>query len=157
MKTGRLLLGRPFDAMTNMLQKMFDRLAAVQTLTFASQSLAGSQMAWNCTGAGETEVVREDNLLTFRDRFRLDTGRVCRDEKQWRLLSGSLEFFHYRNRAFERIFTFRERGGIIEAEQPYACMPDDYFGMLRSDSASVGLTIKIVGTRKNEIIRYVYR
>ncbi|WP_123805666.1 hypothetical protein [Neisseria chenwenguii] len=141
----------------NMLEKIFERLASVQTLAFASQSLSGSKMDWNCTGEGETEVVRAGNLLTFRDRFRLDTGRVCRDEKQWRLFSDGLEFFHYRNQVFERIFTFRECGGGIEAEQPYACMPDDYFGELFSDGTSVTLTIKIVGTRKNEVIRYVYR
>ncbi|MCP1772277.1 hypothetical protein J2T38_001100 [Neisseria perflava] len=139
------------------LTRMFARLQQVSTLDFQAQSLDGSQMAWNHQARGDTQTVFSDGILTFRDRFRLDNGRLCRDEKQWRLEDGGLAFYHYRHQAFEQIFLFRIQDNAIRADKPYACMPDDYFGTLTWRDNAVVLTIEIRGTRKNEVIRYTYR
>ncbi|WP_416192099.1 DUF6314 family protein [Neisseria sp. CCUG12390] len=139
------------------LPDIFQKLARVKILHFESQSLDGSQMDWNCSGTGETSVEQNGSLLTFRDRFRLDNGRLCRDDKQWLLEDGGLTFFHYREQAFRRIFTFCEQGGDIVCTQPYLCAPDCYSGGLAFDGDGIMLTIRIQGKRKNEVIRYVYR
>lgn len=139
------------------LSDIFQKLSRIETLFFESSSLNGSQMGWNCSGRGETSVGKSGMLLTFRDRFRLDNGRICRDDKQWLLEEGGLAFFHYREQRFQRIFTFQEHGGAIICRQPYLCAPDCYFGTLAADSMQTVLTIRIKGTRKNEVIRYVYR
>ncbi|QEY24229.1 hypothetical protein [Neisseria animalis] len=136
---------------------VFQRLRRVSRLCFESRSLAGSKMDWNCCGNGETLTGFADGVLTFSDRFRLDNGRICRDEKQWRQEEGGLAFYHYREQRFQRIFLFRETENGLLAEQPYACMPDDYFGSLTVCGGAVVLTIRIVGSRKNELIRYEYR
>lgn len=139
------------------LSDIFQKLACIKTLYFESQSLDGSQMDWNCSGSGETSVEQSGSLLTFRDRFHLDNGRLCRDDKQWLLENGGLAFFHYREQAFRWIFTFHEQDGGIVCTQPYFCAPDCYSGVLSADGAEVVLTIEIKGRRKNEVIRYVYR
>ena len=143
--------------MTHTLNDLFQRLSQVHTLQFESRSLNGSKMDWNCSGAGHTEAVLSDSLLTFHDHFRLDNGRPCHDKKQWQLADGALIFAHYRNQIFEPIFTFRAADGVMVADRPYACIPDDYFGELAWHGDDIIFTIKIIGSRKNELIRYVYR
>lgn len=139
------------------MNSIFKRLERISALRFESQSLAGSKMDWNCTGIGETSVAHEVNLLTFSDRFRLDNGRICRDEKQWQLEGNALIFLHNRQQAFERIFTFRMKNGTICAEMPYSCPPDLYSGALEILPDCIILSIQIQGALKNEIVRYIYR
>ncbi|STZ75456.1 hypothetical protein [Bergeriella denitrificans] len=136
--------------------EMFQRLRGVTRLRFESCSLPGSQMGWNCSGRGRTDTDFSDGILTFSDRFSLDNGRACRDDKQWRPEEGGLGFYRLRHQVFERIFLFRPVDGKLAAERPYLCAPDDYDGSLEWQGSGIVLRIAIRGRRKNEQIRYFY-
>lgn len=136
---------------------LFHRMCRIRQLAFSSQSGVGSQMGWNHHGAGTTEVSVQHNDIYFDDAFVLDNQRPCRDKKRWRFVADGIEFHHFREQRYTKIFAFMGKDGQFQSLSSYSCPPDNYNGHLLVRSDAIVLTIAIAGARKNEQITYVYR
>ena len=129
----------------------------VDKLVFMSSSMGNSEMDWNYCGTGKTSVICEDNKIFFLDRITIDDRLSYEDKKMWILNDNDvLEFWHYRNNEYEKIFTFSkwEPNTLIAGE--YICGDDVYMGRVEADNSDIIFIIEIKSKKKNELIKYKY-
>ena len=129
----------------------------VDKLVFMSSSMGNSEMDWNYSGTGKTSVICEDNKIFFLDRITIDDRLSYEDKKMWILNDNDvLEFWHYRNNEYEKIFTFSkwEPNTLIDGE--YICGDDVYMGRVEADNSDIIFIIEIKSKKKNELIKYKY-
>ena len=136
---------------------LFRKMQRVRQLFFRCQSGHGSRMDWNHHGSGHTTITVEGTDIYFDDAFVLDNQRPCHDKKRWRFVENGVEFHHFREQQYSKIFEFVWQNGQLIALAPYGCPPDTYSGNLLLRDDSIVFTIAIQGTRKDEQIEYVYR
>ncbi len=136
--------------------ELFHRMRLVRQLSFRCQSGSGSLMGWNHHGTGSTAVTVRQNDMDFDDSFVLDNQRSCHDKKRWRFVENGVEFHHFREQHYTRIFEFAWQNGQLVALAPYGCPPDHYHGSLLLRDDGIVFTIAIQGARKNEHIEYRY-
>ena len=67
-----------------------------------------------------------------------------------------IEFYRYRNGEYEKIFEFYLKNEEFVVKKDYWCSPDLYFGNIRIIRDKICFSVKIEGTRKNELLEYVY-
>lgn len=129
---------------------------SVNTLLFTSSSLYGSKMNWNYNGNGKTIVNCDINKIYFLDRITLDNKLSYEDKKMWVYNDKELEFWHYRNNSYEKIFTFYKDNANILLTKEYVCGNDIYMGKLEINEADITFMMEIKSDKKNELIKYRY-
>ena len=85
---------------------LFRKMQRVRQLFFRCQSGHGSRMDWNHHGSGHTTITVEGNDIYFDDAFVLDNQRPCLDKKRWRFVEYGVEFHHFREQQYSKIFEF---------------------------------------------------
>ena len=93
--------------------KIFEK---IKEFSFSSRSLENSEMNWNYTGTGKTKIVSkitsDKNEFYFFDRIFIensyvkDNNLILKDRKLWCINGNSIEFYHFRNGVYEKIFKF---------------------------------------------------
>jgi len=136
--------------------KIFEK---IKEFSFSSRSLENSEMNWNYTGTGKTKIVSkitsDKNEFYFFDRIFIensyvkDNNLILKDRKLWCINGNSIEFYHFRNGVYEKIFKF-----LLKEE--YFCNPDIYSGDIQIFDYGISFSITIKGKRKNELIEYIY-
>ena len=88
-----------------MIRKLFGK---IKKLNFICISLDNSNMNWNYTGTGKVMIIEEDNKVYFLEEINLDNGLRLNDKKMWKIddENSRIEFYHYRNNKYEKIFDF---------------------------------------------------
>ena len=147
---------------------MLEIFKFIEKLDFNSQSLPGSEMDWNYTGYGKTEVIQKENGIYFIDNIIVGKKLHISDEKLWIFNKRKLEFWHKRNLEFEKIFVFsiikrdektdyREFEQVLMSEPDcYMCGKDIYTGSVLIKKKEVIFSIEIKSETKNEKITYRY-
>lgn len=128
-----------------------------QTIEFESKSAIGSRMNWNASGRGFVTVFEAQNILEFHEKIKLENGINCEDQKNWIFRDDVIIFQRFNYGKLENIFEFeRVENGQFAAKKIFHCAPDFYNAFLEILPRSAILKIEIRGTKKNEILRYVY-
>ena len=130
-------------------------LKKVNKLVFTSYSMYGSEMNWNYKGNGTTSVTVDENKIFFWDKILLDGYLYYDDKKMWILNGENLEFWHFRNNDYEKIFTFYKKENILSTNE-YICDKDIYMGKAVINEDNVILMLEIKSDKKNEYIEYKY-
>lgn len=128
----------------------------VKKLKFFSKSLENSEMNWNFFGEGNVEITEENNKIYFFEKIILNNGMEIFDKKIWEFEENKINFYRFRNEMYEKIFEFSKKDEKFVLEEKYRCFPDNYFGEIEILENEIKFTIKIVGKRKNEEIKYIY-
>ena len=143
--------------------KIFER---IKEFSFSSRSLENSEMNWNYTGTGKTKIVSkitsDKNEFYFFDRIFIensydkDNNLILKDRKLWCINGNSIEFYHFRNSVYEKIFKFLFLKNKFVLNEEYFCNPDIYSGDIQIFDYGISFSITIKGKRKNELIEYIY-
>lgn len=138
-----------------MTRKLFGR---IKKLNFISISLDNSNMDWNYTGTGKVMTIEKDDKVYFFEEINLDNGLRLNDKKMWKMDDKALriEFYHYRNNEYEKIFDFFLKNKNYMMGKKYECYPDIYSGKIKIVENGIHFIVKIKGVRKNEEITYHY-
>ena len=128
----------------------------VDKLVFMSSSMGNSEMDWNYNGTGKTSVTCEDGRIFFLDRITIDDRLSYEDKKMWVLNDDVLEFWHFRNNEYEKIFDFSKWEQNTLLAQEYVCGDDVYMGRIEVDNSDIIFIIEIKSRKKNELIKYKY-
>lgn len=138
-----------------MIRKLFGK---IKKLNFICISLDNSNMNWNYTGTGKVMIIEEDNKVYFLEEINLDNGLRLNDKKMWKIddENSRIEFYHYRNNKYEKIFDFFLKNKNYIMEKKYECFPDTYSGEIKVAENEIYFIIRIKGQRKNEKITYHY-
>ena len=141
-------------------------LKGIRKFSFKSRSLENSEMDWNYTGIGDTEVVTE----IFSDGFKIyyydeisienyydeDKNFIVKDRKMWNMTGNKLDFYHFRNNRYERILKFVFIGDVFVLRENYVCDCDIYSGDINFFDYGFSFSIRIKGKRKDELLKYTY-
>ena len=143
--------------------KIFEK---INKFSFSSRSLENSVMNWNYTGAGKTRIVSkitsDKNEFYFFDSIFIensyvkDNNLILKDRKLWCIDGNSIEFYHFRNGVYEKIFEFLFFKNKFILKEEYFCNPDIYSGDIQIFDYGISFSITIKGKRKNELIEYIY-
>ena len=128
----------------------------VDKLVFMSSSMGNSEMDWNYNGTGKTKVTCENNKIYFLDRITIDDKLSYEDKKMWVINGDNLEFWHFRNNEYEKIFTFSKWKHNTLMAQEYVCSDDVYMGRVEVEDGNIIFMIEIKSQKKNELIKYKY-
>ena len=128
----------------------------VDKLVFMSSSLGNSEMDWNYNGTGKTLVSCENNKIFFLDRITIDDRLSYEDKKMWVVSGSELEFWHFRNNEYEKIFTFSKWEPDTLIANEYTCGDDVYMGRVEVNKDDIIFLIEIKSRKKNELIKYKY-
>ena len=85
---------------------VFKIMKNIKKLYFKAQSLSNSQMDWNYMGSGTVTMTLDYNKLYFLDEILLDNNTRYIDKKMWSFHDSHIEFYHFRNEKYEKIFEF---------------------------------------------------
>jgi hypothetical protein len=135
------------------ISKLFEN---VDKLVFSSSSMGNSQMDWNYNGNGKTAVTCENNKIYFLDRITIDDRLSYEDKKMWVFDQDELEFWHFRNNAYEKIFTFSKWDYNLLMAGEYICSEDVYMGRIEVEDDGIVFMMEIKSSKKNELIKYKY-
>ena len=143
--------------------KIFEK---INKFSFSSRSLEKSVMNWNYTGAGKTRIVSkitsDKNEFYFFDSIFIensyvkDNNLILKDRKLWCIDGNSIEFYHFWNGVYEKIFKFLFFKNKFLLKEEYFCDPDIYSGGIQIFDYGISFSITIKGKRKNELIEYIY-
>lgn len=149
------------------MKKIVEKFLKIEKFYFESKSLENSQMNWNNSGRGkvqkivkfEDENIENNNIkIYFDEDIFLENGMELKDRKMWEISNKKIKFHHFRNNIFEKIFEFIcDENEKYVMKKIYECEPDSYFGNLKILENEIIFEIKIVGKRKNEKIKYIYK
>ena len=139
-------------------KNLYIMMKKIKKMKFISKSLQNSQMNWDNVGTGEVVVSVDNNKIYFFEEIHLENGMKLNDKKMWEIDSekNKIGFYHFRNNDYENIFNFILENGKYITERKYEFFPDNYFGEIEVFDDKIHFTIKIVGSKKNEIIEYIY-
>lgn len=168
-KTPRIRSGSGPQTVTGQktVQMVWDKLSQVQTLCFSAKSKSqGSVTGWNGIGKGEVEVKRQgEDVLLFHekgkwvseDRKEFDFRNVFR----WTLKreDGVIVLEHLRMGVQNPVHLFSLvpiDAVTLESFDAHSCKEDSYFGQLRCDRHYVQFNWRVIGSKKNEEIDYLY-
>lgn len=135
---------------------MYDIMKNVNRIYFKAQSLENSEMKWNYSGNGNITVTKDCEKVYFSEEIILSDGLKYFDKKLWNFMEDCIEFYRYRNGEYEKIFEFYLKNEEFVVKKDYWCSPDLYFGNIRIIGDKICFSVKIEGTRKNELLEYVY-
>jgi hypothetical protein len=113
-------------------------------------------MDWNYMGIGTVELTLDYNKLYFSEEIILDNNAKYIDKKMWYFHDSFIEFYHYRNEKYEKIFEFSIRNNKFVLKEKYECQPDVYYGALSVLEDKIFFTMNIRGMRKDELLEYIY-
>lgn len=149
------------------MKKIIEKFLKIEKFYFESKSLENSQMNWDNKGKGKiqkTVKIKEENIensnikIYFDENIFLENGLELKDKKMWEISNKKIKFYHFRNNNFEKIFEFIcDKNEKYVMKKIYECEPDSYFGNLKILENEIIFEIKIVGKRKNEKIKYIYK
>ena len=149
------------------MKKIIEKFLKIENFYFESKSLENSQMNWDNSGRGKVEKtvkIEDENIennnikIYFDENIFLENELELKDKKMWEILVNKINFYHFRNDNFEKIFEFIcDENEKYVMKKIYECKPDNYFGNLKILENEIIFEIKIVGKRKNEKIKYVYQ
>lgn len=128
----------------------------VDKLVFTSSSMGNSEMDWNYNGTGKTAVTCENNKIYFLDRITIDEKLSYEDRKMWTFDENTLEFWHFRNNVYEKIFTFSKHEYNMLTAGEYICSDDIYMGKIEISEDNIIFMLEIKSNKKNELIKYNY-
>ncbi|MCP1223935.1 hypothetical protein [Sebaldella sp. S0638] len=128
----------------------------IDKLVFMSSSMGNSEMDWNYNGTGNTKVTCENDKIFFLDRITIDDRLSYEDKKMWVVNGDELEFWHFRNNEYEKIFTFSKWEHNTLMAKEYLCADDVYMGKVEVDNEDIIFMIEIKSQKKNELIKYKY-
>ena len=141
-------------------------LKGIRKFSFKSRSLENSEMDWNYTGIGDTEVVTEissngckiyyDDEIFIENSCNKNRNFIIKDKKMWYINGNELEFYHFRNNEYERILKFVFVNDKFVLKNSYECDPDIYSGDIQFFDYGFSFSIRIEGKRKDELIEYTY-
>ena len=138
------------------IMSIFKMMKNIKKLYFKSQSLSNSHMEWNYMGIGTVELTLDYNKLYFSEEIILDNNARYTDKKMWYFHDSFIEFYHYRNEKYEKIFEFSVKNNKFVLKEKYECQPDVYYGALSVLEYKVFFTMNIRGMRKDELLEYIY-
>ena len=138
------------------IMSIFKMMKNVKKLYFKSQSLSNSCMDWNYMGIGTVELTLDYNKLYFSEEIILDNNAKYIDKKMWYFHDSFIEFYHYRNEKYEKIFEFSIRNNKFVLKEKYECQQDVYYGALSVLEDKIFFTMNIRGMRKDELLEYIY-
>lgn len=138
------------------IMSIFKMMKNVKKFYFKSQSLSNSCMDWNYMGIGTVELTLDYNKLYFSEEIILDNNAKYIDKKMWYFHDSFIEFYHYRNEKYEKIFEFSIRNNKFVLKEKYECQPDVYYGALSVLEDKIFFTMNIRGMRKDELLEYIY-
>lgn len=141
------------------LKDFYNRMITVNRLKFDSRSIGKSSMEWNYSGTGDVQVLIDRDEVYFSDSIYLSEEKapeILNDRKMWKFTDHGIDFYHFRNGSYEKIFQFIFREKRFILSENYICEPDCYSGELSFSDEELYFTLYIVGKRKNEEIRYIY-
>ena len=138
------------------IMSIFKMMKNVKKLYFKSQRLCNSCMDWNYMGIGTVELTLDYNKLYFSEEIILDNNAKYIDKKMWYFHDSFIEFYHYRNEKYEKIFEFSIRNNKFVLKEKYECQPDVYYGALSVLEDKIFFTMNIRGMRKDELLEYIY-
>ena len=149
------------------MKKIIEKFLKIENFYFESKSLENSQMDWDNKGCGkivkvmkieEETPINESIKIYFDEKIFLENGMELKDKKMWEILVNKINFYHFINNNFEKIFEFIcDENEKYVMKKIYECEPDSYFGNLKILENEIIFEIKIVGKRKNEKIKYIYK
>lgn len=144
----------------------WEKLSAVNRLTFKAVAKSKDNKGWNGKGEGEVEVSKSgSNVLIFTEKGKwqgkeheeVDFSNVFRWTLDRENHLVSLE--HLRRGPDHPIFLFdlspSGQQSLISVDS-HLCAGDTYFGQIRFDPQSVHLHWRIIGPKKNEELHYYY-
>lgn len=146
------------------LNKFWEKLAEIQSVSISAQSKAFNPTGWNGLGKGTVAVdspspqtfifheqgkwiTQKDNEMEFRNVFR------------WTFNKGNITLEHLRFGPQNPIFLFKLEpidDMTLESIEPHVCKEDSYFGKVRFDQHFIQLNWRVIGPSKNEEIDYLY-
>jgi hypothetical protein len=148
------------------LQRVWQRLAAVRQLTFRAVSAAAITTGWKGAGEGSVAVVAvSETVLIFREqgrwqpaqgptlpfrnvyRWTLDAERACLGLEHLRFGEGQPVF----------LFDLVAHGDMLVSASPHLCREDEYAAHLCLEPGQLRLDWRVTGPHKNERIQYCYR
>ena len=135
---------------------VFKIMKNIKKLYFKAQSLSNSQMDWNYMGSGTVTMTLDYNKLYFLDEILLDNNTRYIDKKMWSFHDSHIEFYHFRNEKYEKIFEFSVKNNKFILKEKYECQPDVYYGALSILEDKIFFTMNIRGMRKDELLEYIY-
>ena len=121
--------------------KIFEK---IKKFSFSSRSLENSEMNWNYTETGKTKIVSK--ITSDKNEFYFFDS----------INGNSIEFYHFRNGVYEKIFKFLFFKNKFLLKEEYFCDPDIYSGGIQIFDYGISFSITIKGKRKNELIEYIY-
>lgn len=113
-------------------------------------------MDWNYMGSGTVTMTLDYNKLYFLDEILLDNNTRYIDKKMWYFHDSYIEFYHFRNEKYEKIFEFSVKNNKFILKEKYECQPDVYYGALSILEDKIFFTMNIRGMRKDELLEYIY-
>jgi len=149
------------------LKMVWDKLQQVQTLCFSAKSKClGQPSGWNGIGKGSVELKQaEEHQLIFQERG----SWVSEENKHFEFSnvfrwtfkseSGVIQLEHLRFGIQNPVFLFSLipiDAHTLESLDSHVCNGDSYFGQLRCDRHYVQFNWRVIGSKKNEEIDYVY-
>ena len=101
--------------------KIFER---IKKFSFNSRSLENSDMNWNYSGTGKTRIVSKVTLdknefyffdsIFIENSYVKDNNLILKDRKLWCIDGNSIEFYHFRNGIYEKIFKKENYEEVLE-------------------------------------------
>ena len=147
----------------NPLTEFWQRLLAVRTLHFESQSRTGT--GWNGIGSGQVEVTSPSNgVLLWRETgsWRQNGGREIRFFNTFRWTQnhdGRITLEHLRFGEQQPVFLFQLAPATPSEWRdvdPHLCRQDNYSASLHIELDSLKLSWTVYGPTRDESIEYIY-
>lgn len=148
-------------------RQAWDRLLAVQELTFEARSRAAMNTGWNGTGKGTVQVEPvESGVILFHERgtWTPEGGHPISFSNVFRWTADPdgrfIHLEHLRLGPGHPVSLFDlvpVAEGVLESSEPYFCQEDCYAARMEYDEQAVLLRWTITGPKKDENIFYMYK
>lgn len=143
------------------LDRLWDRLAGVRSLSFVSRS--GKATGWNGNGKGAVEVCQAGaGVMTFHEQglWRPEGGERdirFRNVYRWTVHGETLRLEHLRFGDAHPVYLFDLAGDREwRSVAPHLCGEDCYAAALLVRGDNIVLRWSVDGPRKQEVIEYLY-
>ncbi|MED7820251.1 MULTISPECIES: DUF6314 family protein [unclassified Francisella] len=144
---------------------LFSKLAKINYFEFESSSGEKSQTGWNGYAKGSVITKVEQDSIYFKEQgyFKLDkASREAKIENEYiwqKIDSNRIRLFHARfgyNNLVNLFDLVPKDKDSWHSENQHVCVDDLYSAELSILDKSIELSWKIVGPKKNELIKYMY-
>lgn len=143
----------------------WDKLSAIQTLSFIAKTKSNEKSGWNGKGKAEVCITKEgNNTLVFNEKgiWQGAQGEVTFSNVfRWTLdrNAAMISLEHLRRGPNHPTFLFHlapTGTQVLSSVDSHLCEGDTYFGQVHFDRYSLRLNWRVIGPKKNEVLDYYY-